>query len=88
MVRKRSSEGVMADMLKVAIAGAKKTKLVYRANLNFKLVEQYLEQALKTDLVEHVEATRTYHTTKKGTKFIEAYDNLEAFMQVEDEVVG
>ena len=42
MSRKRSSYEISADILKVALRGAKKSHIVYQANLNFSIVKGYL----------------------------------------------
>ena len=42
MVRKRSEIEILADILRVAESGARKSHIVYKANLNFKIVEGYL----------------------------------------------
>ena len=39
---KRNNLDICADILRVSRGGAKKTHIVYRANLNFKIVKGYL----------------------------------------------
>lgn len=88
MVKRRSAENIMSDMLRVALIGAKKTRMVYRANLNFKIIKGYLDQALDKNLIEYIPDTKIYLTTEQGKKFIAAFDTLEAFFQEEVEVFG
>jgi len=78
MERKRSYLEIARDLLKAAQYGAKPTELVYEANLNFKIIKQYLKELEASDLilVKHLHGpgnqTRLYHTTEKGKSFIEA----------------
>ncbi|MCK5626233.1 hypothetical protein KAI11_05190, partial [Candidatus Bathyarchaeota archaeon] len=39
--KRRSDLEISADILKVALHGAKKSHIVYRANLNFEVVKKY-----------------------------------------------
>jgi predicted transcriptional regulator len=42
---RRNDLEICADILRVARRGAKKTQIVYEANLNFKIVKKYPEEA-------------------------------------------
>ncbi len=48
---RRNDLDICADILTVARAGAKKTHIVYRANLNFKLVRKYLRRLIENGLL-------------------------------------
>ena len=78
MERKRAYLEIARDILKAASFGAKPTELVYKANLNFNIIKQYLKEleASGLILVENLNGpgnrTRLYHTTEKGRSFIEA----------------
>jgi len=78
MDRKRAYLEIARDILTVANYGARPTELVYQANLNFKIIKQYLHELKASDLifVEDLNGpgnrTRLYHTTEKGRSFIEA----------------
>ena len=71
LVKYRRRFDILADILKVAERGAKKTKIMYFANLSFVLLNKYLEDAL------HVGFLRfdgdEYLMTKKGEAFLERY---------------
>jgi len=45
---RRNDLDICADILKVAKTGAKKTQIVYQANLNFKIVKKYLQRLIAT----------------------------------------
>lgn len=75
--QRRDCVKVMVDMLTVALDGTKKTEIVYKANLNFKQAEKYLELLLTKGLmvVEGSSGKRkAYRTTDRGRSFIKRYE--------------
>ena len=75
---RRSRFDIIAEMLSLAKNGAVKTTLVYRANLNFNLVNRYLNKLLKEGLVSIDNGSEMrYKITKKGIEFLNAYENLK-----------
>lgn len=71
---KRNNLDICADILKVSRGGAKKTHLVYKANLNFKIVKRYLTHLIDSELLES--EGDLFYLTEKGSRFIERYDSL------------
>lgn len=68
---RRNDLDICAEILQVARAGAKKTQIVYQANLNFKIVEKYLKRLTNGGLLQS--KGRFYFTTPKGVNFLEQY---------------
>jgi predicted transcriptional regulator len=67
---------IIADMLLVASgssSGAKKTQIMYRANLSYKLLTKYLFEVRKACLVSFERKQRCYFLTEKGKQFLEVY---------------
>ena len=64
---------IIADMLLVASNGAKKTQIMYKANLSYRLLTKYLEQVRKAYLISFERKQRRYVLTDKGQQFLEAY---------------
>jgi predicted transcriptional regulator len=80
MSRKRSNLEVSADILKVAIGGAKKSHLVYQANLNFAIINEYLESLSRSGLLTApVNGSKLYTTTDKGIAFVNYLNGLKHF---------
>jgi predicted transcriptional regulator len=80
MSRKRSNLEISADILKVAIGGAKKSHLVYRANLNFAIIKEYLENLSSSGLLTvPVNGSKLYMTTDKGIAFVNYMNGLKQF---------
>ena len=48
---RRNDIDICADILKIARVGAKKTHLVYKANLNFEIVKKYLIRLSENRLI-------------------------------------
>jgi len=67
-LKRRNSFEIIADILIIAKNGAKKTKIVYEGNLNFKLVNEYLRDLRKKGLIRKV--GRKFKTTTKGLDYL------------------
>jgi len=63
----------MADILKVASRNAKKTQIMYQANLSYKLLTRYLAETLEASLIRFERKKRCYVLTSKGWEFLERY---------------
>ncbi|MBN1681984.1 transcriptional regulator [Candidatus Bathyarchaeota archaeon] len=72
---RRTSVDVNVDILESALNGANKTRIVYRSNLNFAIVRNYLDNLIKSGLLI-IGEDGLYVTTNKGAKFIKDYQNL------------
>ena len=71
---RRGELDILADILEAAEVGAKKTHLVYRANLNNKVLKRYLRKLFEYGFI-HIEG-RFYVTTMKGVEFLYNYRQL------------
>lgn len=69
----RSRLDIIADMLRVASRGANKTRIMYQANLSYKLLTKYLKEVVKAGLVRFERAENCYVLTSKGVEFLERY---------------
>ncbi len=72
---RRNNMDISAELLYVAKNGARKTHLVYKANLNFALINKYLARLTENGLLESV--NEIFYTTDKGTRFIDQYEILK-----------
>ena len=80
MTRRRSHIEISADILRIAKAGARKTRIVYGANLNFKLLNEYLEKLERAGLIaRELGKTEIIRTTEKGRKYLQQYESLKNF---------
>ena len=76
MERKRGRLEIARDILEVAKTGAKPTELVYKANLNFKVIKKYLPEMELAGLitVEEIHGSRLYTTTGWGHEFMRSLE--------------
>lgn len=80
MSRKRSNFEISADILKAAIDGAKKSHLVYQANLNFEIIKGYLKELTSSGLLTGpINGSKLYTTTEKGIAFINYVNGIDQF---------
>jgi len=65
---KRSSFEIISEILKICMGGARKTEIVYQANLNFKILHKYLAKLRKCGFIE--ERKGLIYTTSRGSLFL------------------
>ena len=68
-------------MLSIAAQGEKKTLIVYKANLNFKIANKYLDLLIKCGLMSISNFSPDnksifYKTTDEGMKFLNLYKKI------------
>jgi len=76
---RRNSTDITAEILSLANGGALKTRIVYGANLNFRMAEGYLDRLVKAGLMER--EGRRYRATPRGLSFVEGYEGLRDLMK-------
>ncbi len=64
---------IIADVLSVADRNARKTQIMYQANLSFSVMQKYLAEVAAASLVNFETATQRFVLTPKGREFLEAY---------------
>ncbi len=76
--RKRSKLEIIIEILKSALEGSNKTKIVYGTNLNFKVAERYISELKALGLleVEHKDGKKVYVTTEAGREFLKKFEKL------------
>jgi len=76
-MNRRTSFMVANDILIEATKGSSKTNLVYRCNLNFKIVKKWLSILIAKGLIEsYTEPSKTWKTTEKGIRFISTMERV------------
>jgi len=64
---------IIADILYVASRDAKKTQIMYQANLSYKVLQRYLYDILDSSLVTFEKHKQCYTLTGKGQEYLDAY---------------
>lgn len=73
MNHRRREVEIMRDVLEVCLRGASKTKIVYKANLNFTRLNKYLGMLLSLGFVAEDDdpaGSVVYKTTEAGVSFL------------------
>ena len=84
MGKYRSRLQIIADVLSVVKEGAKKTRIMYQANLSYKLLTRYLDDVLESGLVR-CENGDCYELTQKGREFLARFDDYFVHRQSAEE---
>jgi predicted transcriptional regulator len=86
--RYRYSLDIVRDMLLVATARVKKTRIMYQANLSYRHMEKYLRDLQDSGLIE-CDGSSCYLVTSKGKEFLQMYDEyLERQRRINEEISG
>ena len=88
MAKYRSRLEIVADVLGVVSDGARKTQIMYQANLSYKLLVRYLKDVIDMGLVK-MKGEDTYELTEKGFEFLEKFRGYyERRVEVEEQLNG
>jgi len=80
--KRRGRLYIIAEILTIAKGGCLKTQIMYRANLSFAQLNEYLAFLIKMDLLQVKNENRKnmYRTTAKGNKYLEKYKDLASLL--------
>ena len=65
---------IIADILNVASKSARKTQIMYQANLSYKVLQRYLAEIANANLISFEDEKQRYSLTEKGRVFLETYE--------------
>lgn len=76
---------IMAEILEVAIDGALKTQLMYRANLSFAQLNEYIKILVDLGLlsIDNNSQRTVYRTTQKGMRYLQSYREIKDLLKKE-----
>jgi predicted transcriptional regulator len=78
----RSRTEIMSKILKDANGGgATQTKIMYSVFLSYNQLKEYLMVLTQNHLLSYDLNTRTFKTTEKGLRFLEAYNQMDDMMK-------
>ena len=80
--KRRDRLYIIAEILEIARDGCLKTQIMYRANLSFAQLNEYLLFLLKMDLlvIQNENNRNTYRMTRKGERYLEKYADIAAIL--------
>jgi predicted transcriptional regulator len=85
--KRRDKLYIIAEILDIAKDGVLKTQIMYRANLSFTQLNDYLEFMLKVNLIDRIveKDKEIYKATSKGLDFLQRYRELTGLLKSENE---
>jgi predicted transcriptional regulator len=75
-VKYRSRTDIAAAMLEIALDGAIKTRIMYKAFLSFPQLKEYLAVLEEKGLLDYISTDHEYRTTDKGRHFLKMYKDV------------
>ena len=84
--KRRDKLGIIAEILEISKEGTLKTQIMYRANLSFAQLNEYLRFMLKANLLRkfRTNGKDVYSSTEKGDDFLQRHFELTELL-AEDE---
>jgi len=90
--KRRNAMEITVNILEQARNGINKTRLVYRTNLNFLLIQRYIDFLIEKNLIEVVNKPQpVYQTTQKGIELLTGFSKIKEILgvnELSDEVTG
>lgn len=88
--KRRDKLFIIAEILDIARDGSLKTQIMYRANLSFTQLNDYLKFTLRIGLLEKVfqNDKDTYKATDKGLDFLQRYHEITELIKTEEDSNG
>ncbi|MEM2147471.1 MAG: winged helix-turn-helix domain-containing protein [Candidatus Bathyarchaeia archaeon] len=84
--KRRDKLYIIAEILDIAKDGVLKTQVMYRANLSFTQLNEYLQFMLKINLIEKIDQNdkEIYKATQKGLDFLQRYREINELLKSEN----
>jgi predicted transcriptional regulator len=80
--RYRNRIEIVCLILQVVNGGAtKKTEMMYKANISYTQLKQYVTVLTESDLLRYDYKTHAFKTTEKGLRFLEAYNQMNHILK-------
>ncbi len=81
--KRRDRLYIIAEILKIAEDGSLKTQIMYKANLSFAQLKEYLSFLIRMKLLEiqKEERKKIYVTTAKGEEYLDKYGEILSLLR-------
>jgi predicted transcriptional regulator len=88
--KRRDKLFIIAEILEIAKEGSLKTQIMYRANLSFTQLNDYVSFMLRISLLEKIleNDRETYKATAKGLDFLQRYRQITELLKTEEDTNG
>ena len=78
----RSRTDIIAMILRAAVNGATKTRIMYGAYLSYAQVKEYLSFLIEKNLISYEEGTGLYKLTETVMKLLRTYEGISDMISV------
>ena len=89
--KNRNRMEIVANLLTIAKIGTLKTHLMYKANLSYVMITEYLDYLQESGLIQEMfghDGTKLFQTSQKGLKYLEVYDLLQDISGMNTHKIG
>jgi len=77
---KRDRLEIMAEILSLCLKPQIKTQVMYGINLSWKMLQHYLSNLQKLDLLAIQDETKKFVTTKRGKEFVRKWKEIQELL--------
>lgn len=84
--KRRERLEIISEILKIAQKGVLKTQIMYRVNLSFTQLKEYLSHLVRSGLLEGIvnEDRIRYVSTEKGRELVKKYYDLTTMLRSDE----
>jgi predicted transcriptional regulator len=88
--KRRDKLFIIAEILDIAKEGSLKTQIMYRANLSFTQLNDYISFMLRIGLLDKTSENgrETYRATEKGVDFLQRYREITELLKTDEDSSG
>ena len=85
--KRRDKLYIISEIMEISKSGALKTQIMYKANLSFAQLNEYLKLMLKIRLLEKFgrNGKDLYRATEKGADFLQRHREITELLKTEEE---
>ena len=75
-MKNRNADEITSSILRTAIGGVTKTKMMYEAFITYTQLNEYLSVLIEKGFLQYQEGERVYRTTEKGVRLLQSCEKL------------
>jgi predicted transcriptional regulator len=79
--KRRDTVYIIAEIIEITREGAQKTRIMYKANLSFTQLNDYLIFMIEQNFISKSEDNKVYVATAKGIEYIRRHKQLTQLLQ-------
>ena len=77
----RNRTEIVSNILKAAIGGAGRTKIMYISFVSYTQLKEYLSVLIENNLIEYLVGTHEFKTTEKGLNLLKVHNEMGELLQ-------